>query len=361
MIEDYFAATYSDARGKFLAGCLQAGAAVVSYRNPARGPQGEALFTDVARLGRADAPSVLIVESATHGAEGFCGSGIQVGLLCDTNAPRPGDGVALLLMHAINPYGFAWLRRVNEGNVDLNRSFVDHEAGDYPQNALYDEIADALVPETWDEGSIARGQEILDACAERHGAQALDQAVRSGQYRHPECTFYGGRAPTWSNKLVGRICAEHLAHATRAALIDIHSGLGPYGYGEPLTVAAPGTPADTRARAWYGDDVRSTMANDTAYAGAKGSIIAGYTGAAPHLDWTCIGLEFGTRPVEGVRLALRADAWLHRYGDPDSEQGRAIKRELRDASYPDELEWKTMVWERGRELVAIALERLAAA
>ncbi len=37
-----------------------------------------------------------------------------------------------LLIHALNPYGFAWTRRVTEDNVDLNRNFVDHDKG-YPE------------------------------------------------------------------------------------------------------------------------------------------------------------------------------------------------------------------------------------
>ena len=36
----------------------------------------------------------------------------------------PADTGALLV-HAINPYGFAWTRRVNEDNADLNRNFRD--------------------------------------------------------------------------------------------------------------------------------------------------------------------------------------------------------------------------------------------
>lgn len=30
----------------------------------------------------------------------------------------------MLFIHAVNPYGFAWRRRVNENNVELNRSFL---------------------------------------------------------------------------------------------------------------------------------------------------------------------------------------------------------------------------------------------
>jgi hypothetical protein len=69
---------------------------------------------------------VLVTISATHGIEGFCGSGAQTAWYA-TGAWReiPPD-VAQLHLHAVNPHGFAWLRRVNEDNVDLNRNFVDH-------------------------------------------------------------------------------------------------------------------------------------------------------------------------------------------------------------------------------------------
>ena len=53
-----------------------AGAALTHHRNPnATGPDGGALYTDVARLGPADTDLLYIVASATHGVEGFLGSG----------------------------------------------------------------------------------------------------------------------------------------------------------------------------------------------------------------------------------------------------------------------------------------------
>ena len=83
--------------------------------------------------------------SATHGVEGFCGSGLQVDWLARKGpAALPGD-TAALFVHAINPYGFAWLRRVTDEGNDLNRNYVDH-GKPYPENPGYIEIADALVP-----------------------------------------------------------------------------------------------------------------------------------------------------------------------------------------------------------------------
>jgi hypothetical protein len=59
-----------------------------------------------------------------------------------------------------------------------------------------------------------------------------------------------------------------------------------------------------------------------------------------------------------VRLALRADNWLHAHGRPDSRQGRAIKEQIRAAFFPDRDDWKEMVWERALETQRQALEGL---
>src|SRR5262245_52312802 len=109
-----FDTSYGAARTAFLAASAGAGAELASYRHPLPGPDGEPLFLDTARLGPPDARRVLFVASGTHGIEGFCGSGIQTNLIASgLFARRPAD-VAVVLIHAVNPWGFAWLRRVNE-------------------------------------------------------------------------------------------------------------------------------------------------------------------------------------------------------------------------------------------------------
>ncbi|MFM8988203.1 MAG: DUF2817 domain-containing protein, partial [Alphaproteobacteria bacterium] len=102
----FFAGRYDEARARFLAAAAAAGAAIETHPHPLRGPAGERLFCDVARLGTARAARALVTMSATHGVEGHCGSGAQVatlreGLLRDL--PRDTCAVAI---HAINPHGF---------------------------------------------------------------------------------------------------------------------------------------------------------------------------------------------------------------------------------------------------------------
>mgnify|MGYP001061096856 CR=1 FL=1 len=81
---DHFAQSYAEARLKFLAAAGAAGLVVQSHRHPLLGRDGETLAMDVARHGAIDAPGLLIVSSACHGVEGFCGSGVQNALLADT-------------------------------------------------------------------------------------------------------------------------------------------------------------------------------------------------------------------------------------------------------------------------------------
>ena len=109
-----FSTSYSEARDKFLSAARIAGAVTHRYDNPTRGPDGESLSTDVAWLGPEDAAKVVATLSSTHGVEGYCGSGFQVDWLASVGAAGLPAGTAALLVHAINPYGFAWTRRVTE-------------------------------------------------------------------------------------------------------------------------------------------------------------------------------------------------------------------------------------------------------
>ncbi len=82
--------------------------------------------------------------------EGHCGSGVQVFALHDAEwrEKARSAGVAVLYVHALNPHGFSFGRRVTQENVDLNRNFVDFTQP-LPVNAAYAELHALLVPDTW--------------------------------------------------------------------------------------------------------------------------------------------------------------------------------------------------------------------
>ena len=356
---NHFASDYRDARARFLEACASAGATLDSLECPEPSPDASPLFTDVALLGDPGAARVLLLNSATHGVEGFCGSGAMVGWLRDGGHRSIPDGVRVVLVHAINPYGFAWLRRVNVDNVDLNRNFVDHE-GPRPENAHYAVLHPHLLPERWDADALAHGEAALAAYAQAHGDFALQSAISSGQYSHADGLFYGGVAPTWSNRAFHQILEAHLGAASHVALIDFHTGLGPYGNAEMIAEAAPDTPAFERLRAWFGEGVTSPDAGDSTSPVTAGAIKHAVVNALEGVETTSVTAEFGTYSVPTVLRALQADNWLHARGDLESDLARQIKAEIRRAFYPDEEDWKELVFVRSRQLIRRALGGLAA-
>src|SRR5262245_42669216 len=247
----YFRPTYAAAREAFRAAAAGRGLKIESHRNPTKGAEGEELTTDVAVLGPSDASRLPIVVSGTHGAEGFCGSGIQVGWLA-ANRPLP-PNTAILFIHAINPYGFSHVRRVTEDNVDLNRNFVDH-GNAKPANPGYDALRDVICPKEWTEESERRNLAALHAYATEHGVDALETAIASGQYVDPLGVFYGGTQPTWSNRTLRAILKPFAATARHVAFVDLHTGIGPYGFGEIMSNHGRSDPGDKIMRAWWGPE-----------------------------------------------------------------------------------------------------------
>ena len=113
-----------------------------------------------------------------------------------------------MFVHAINPYGFAWTRRVTEEGNDLNRNYVDHTKP-YPVNEGYLEIADYLVPADLATPA-SGGRRQARRLRKKVGDVAYFRAVSGGQYSHPDGMFFGGGGPSWSNRTLHAITDKFL-------------------------------------------------------------------------------------------------------------------------------------------------------
>lgn len=334
-------ATYADARQRFLSAAQRAGATITSDMHPLIGREGEELAVDVATLGPDDAATVLVVVSATHGVEGFAGSALQSWWL-DERSSTPHD-TRVVLIHGLNPYGFSWVRRVNEDNIDLNRNFIDWSSA--PANPDYDRLAHLLVPESWsEETQEATSTELLVLSAE-HGFEWLQQSVTGGQYSQPRGVFYGGSKPAWSNEWLRTALPKLCGDATRVGIVDLHTGLGEWGHGELITHQAPGEPCYERGTAWWGE-VRSNTTGESVSAALSGDWLSTLDELLPDAEVTAAALEFGTVDSITVLQSLRADAWLHGYGDPNGEGAGAIRAQVRAAFADDDPAWLATLIER---------------
>ena len=354
-----FAETYQVARRLFLDAVDQEHLRATSISYPQTGPEGESLKCDIAWAGRSNAARVLVLVSATHGIEGFCGSGCQVDWLRSGQVAALPDGIGVLLVHAINPHGFAWLRRVTEEGCDLNRNFLDFSAP-LPENPGHDDLVDCFVPSDLDSKTLKIAEARIAAYRERHGERAFQTARKAGQYRHPHSMFFGGFAPSRARLALESIidsCA--LASREQVAVIDFHTGLGPFGYGEPISGHRPGTPGFAWVNAAFGESVGVPELGTSSSIPLHGTARDVWD---RHLGehYGYLALEFGTYSQERGRVALRDDHWLHRRRNIDwhADETRRIKRAIKKHYYPGSLDWKEMVLWRSRQVIRQAIVAL---
>jgi len=357
-MNEHFAQSYAEARQRFLAAADAADLDVHSHAHPMLGRDGEPLAMDIARFGARDAHTLLLVTSGCHGVEGFCGSGVQVALLRDASWHRAAAdaGVAVLYIHALNPYGFSWWRRTTHENVDLNRNFHDFSKP-LPHNELYDEIAALLVPPAWPPSPEV--QQRIAQVMQQWGLDKLQAVVSGGQYEHSEGLFYGGHNPTWSHQTLRHVLQEQGTRCVRLGWIDLHTGLGPSGHGERILACRDDAAAVARARAWWGPQVTSLHDGTSSSAPLSGVMWNVAYEECAQAEYTGIALEYGTVPILEVIDALRADQWLENHPEAPEPQRREIKQRMRDAFYTDTDAWKTRVLEQAFEAAHQAVRGLA--
>src|SRR5260370_9730547 len=236
----YFSTRYSEARGKFLAATASRGLDTQPCLHPGRGRDGETLALDSVLQPAGPGAPLLIISSGCHGVEGFCGSALQTAVLYDkvSQALLRETNVEILYLHALNPHGFSWWRRVTHENVDLNRNFVDFRC-ELPTNPGYHALAPLLLPRDWPP-SLSNHLRLFGfiAC---HGMRAAQAALSSGQYDDPNGLFFGGTEQTWSQRTLRQLLRTHSRGPDRLAWLDIHTGLGPSG-GAAANLAPPADP-----------------------------------------------------------------------------------------------------------------------
>jgi hypothetical protein len=347
-----FSASYAEARGRFVDAARAQGARVFEYRDPRqKGPDGEPLCLDVAVAGPEDAERVLGVASGTHGIEGFAGSAAQTAWLMGGGPARVPRRTAVVLFHALNPWGFAHRARGTEENVDLNRNFIDH-ARPYPGNDGYADVHPIVTPETWDDASQAEVFRELDLLRERIGEKAFSTAFNGGQFSHDDGLYFGGHREQWANYAFREAVVKHVAHAKHAAFIDLHTGIGPWGEHIFLCFHAEGSAARQRARDWWGERaVNLAGVTHKALADYQGLVVSAFGEMLPKAEVTGVVVEFGTLPRKEIQRANMAARWLRYHGERRPGLAQKVHAQFCETFYPSDPAWRAAVLEQSAEIL----------
>ena len=352
---DPFSGSYPVARDRFRAAARAAAALLEHHAVAGQGPDGCGLAVDLALVGARNPRRAVVVSSGLHGVEGFFGSAVQLAWLRrfrEGSVSMPG-GTVVVLLHAVNPFGFAWRRRADEDNVDLNRNFLDAGETYAGTPTHYDRVHALLNPPT--------PPPRLDAfrlraawAVRRHGLAVLRNAVATGQYEHADGLFFGGRGAAPATRLVQERFWDWIRAAEEIVHLDVHTGLGDYGDYRLLI-----EPPNAHDLGWYRsrfDPERvAAVGDDTPYAarGVMGAWLARHAGRRGY-HFGC--LEFGTYGPLRVLASLRAENRAHHHSTPGAAAYERAKRDLVECFCPASAVWRRNALGRALEVIGQAVE-----
>ncbi len=327
---ELFSRSYAEARARFVESASSHPHLVERGAIPIEGEH----TIDWAYTGPADAEDLVVYTSGLHGIEGYAGGAVMLRLL------GLREETPVLFLHALNPWGMAHFRRVNEGNVDLNRNFLPDGAPYVADDMAYAALDGLLNPQ----GPPRRELFLPRAAAQiaRHGMGTLRNAVARGQYSFPQGIFYGGSGREATTRAMLDFLPAKLAKRRRVVHIDLHTARGPRGDYVAFLEGADPT-AGARARPIFGHRVRAWSPTDADGYEMRGGMLPELQRRAPGVRYDAITLEFGTASDLGILRALRAENQLHWHGDRAAGQEHPARRAMRDAFFPDDPRWRASV------------------
>jgi hypothetical protein len=173
---------------------------------------------------------VFILTMGEHGIEGYVGSAMQQRFIEKFMTRLDPKKTGLLLVHAINPWGMKHHRRVNANNVDLNRNFIYEGSFDPAINPDYDKVRDTLNPariiHSLEVSNLIFYGELVWLLA-RLGMDGFKNATLLGQYRFPQCLYYGGTGYQDETRTLIDLYRQTFSAYDQILHLDMHTGYGP--------------------------------------------------------------------------------------------------------------------------------------
>ncbi len=349
-IEEFFSNDYTEARAKFIKNAQENNFETEEFiLNNFKAPNGDYLSINIAKS-KSNFENTIIVISGTHGPEGYCGSAVQTGILSSGEYKEFTQNSNLILIHALNPYGFAWDLRFNEDNIDLNRNFIS-DFNNLPSSDEYDTIASYAAPDLYESNALENSIKKLFEYAANNGFDALQNALTKGQFKHQDGIYFGGKTASWSHMILINYLHKNCSDLKNLCIIDIHTGLGKYGTSEIILDFPQETKCFRTAYEIWGEEVKSTTNGNSVSAKVYGSIDTKVCSLFEKQNAVFIALEFGTIDPISVLAAAQKAAWLYKTNNRENPKYTNYRNDSKLAFYPQEYEWKAKVYNKAINVI----------
>lgn len=189
---------------------------------------------------------------------------------------------------------------------------------------------------------VASRQQALSTLREAWGEQLYDQVVSGGQYSEAWAPFYGGTAPCEASSVIDAVITDYDLAGRELVVIDIHSGLGPYAYGELISDHPLDSSGNANARIIFGAAVAVT-AEGTSFSVPKEGLLDYRWHQLMQSQGCFLTLEFGSYGTEALFGVISDDHLLWRNGAlniSDISQQRAA---MVEHFCPNDRHWRQSV------------------
>ena len=356
--DEVFPADYAEARERFRQAAPSAAWTLTSSPVDTRGPDGGPLTTDVLASGEQCPERTLIVSSGLHGVEGFFGSAVLVGALRSVFSEQgPPTGSRIVLVHALNPWGFAHRRRTDEHNVDPNRNFLVRGQifrGCAPEYERLNDLLNPRHPPRRFDMFTVRAM----AAISRSGLRAVKQAVAAGQYEHPHGLFFGGRERSSVARHFMAMWPDWTRHARSVLHLDIHTGLGRSGRCKLLSSESPDDEHTSELTDLFGSGLLEFAGSSGVAYEAQGDLGRWCRECYTVGDYCYLCAEFGTRSSLRVLAALRAENQAHHFSSPSDPARARAKHRLLEAFCPSSPRFRTRALNNALQIIRQAFRWL---
>lgn len=245
----------------------------------------------------------------------------------------------------------AWLRRFNENNVDLNRNFITLKEPWSGAPEGYHSVNSFLNPKSPPSKDFFYLRLLYNIL--KHGSGPLKETIVSGQYEYPKGLFFGGKQTEQGLQLYKTWIKNSFSLANYIFVMDVHTGLGKWCQ-ESLYHRIEGTKCNDLSNILEKSlirEYRDSDAVDYDYSGGHRDV---FQELFPNTKIDFITQEFGTFSNIKILYALREENRYHHYDR--GGLSHPAKKRLKNAFYPDSIDWKTSILKDGIYLVQKSAE-----
>ena len=303
--------------------------------------------------------TLVIISTAEHGIEGYVGYAL-LQIFIEEFAPRlDSENTGVLLIHALNPWGMKYHRKVNENSVDLNRNFVFDGNFDPAINPEFHLVKGLINPQTHIQSfgieNIKFWSRVVKAIF-TSGIATVTKAALLGQHHTPNGFYYGGTTYQEGTTVAMELYRRALDEYQSVIQIDMHTGYGPRD--QMSIIMSPLDPMTSEEASRKFNYPLVLKINAEEFYDISGDMAAYYyvlrNKYFPDKQLFACGFEFGTfgSSLSARIRSLRAMVFenqLHWHGAKNEGIMHQIRREFEELYFPSETKWREKALADGRQ------------